>query len=213
MRFLQPQLDNDTGAVSVNWWEAGGATGALAVYQPKGAASLAASYTDLSGNNNDAYTGSAPTWNSTDGWIFAGAEYLYSGIVPGESYSTIVGITNLAYDNGILFGERGDPRHYIQPRSTPVIRFAWAAGSWDHSTSDTAPVLCLARDTGYYNGSSVVTVSSTWSGTSDEIAIGGLNRGAFVDTFATAYIQAFAIYDNELSSDQVAAITTAIQAL
>jgi hypothetical protein len=64
------------GAPAAPWW-----TGLLVAYQPKGAASLAASYANLgtAGAANNAAPGSAPTWNATDGWICDGSAWLTPG--------------------------------------------------------------------------------------------------------------------------------------
>lgn len=63
---------------------------AIAVYIPKGAASLADSYIDLTGNGNDAYPGVAPGWNAGDGWIFTDTKYLETPMVPDDDHSMVV---------------------------------------------------------------------------------------------------------------------------
>ena len=102
-----PKIGSDTPAEAEeagNWWEAGGASGAVAVYQPKGAASYAASLTDLSGNENDASEGTAPDWDADNGWKFNGSDdYLDTGLVIASGYTIIVRFSNVA-DNGYLFG-------------------------------------------------------------------------------------------------------------
>jgi hypothetical protein len=76
-------------SMAMGWWTAGGATGAVAVYQPKGAASLAASYADLSGN---AYN-LAPVVTSPSlvvgGWSYTANEALSAGDVLGSLFSAV----------------------------------------------------------------------------------------------------------------------------
>ena len=60
------------------WWLAGGIhpSQVVAAYQPKGAASLAASYVNLANpGTNDAQVGVAPGLDSS-GWVFTGTEKL-----------------------------------------------------------------------------------------------------------------------------------------
>ena len=97
---------------SANWWEAGGATGAVAVYQPIGAASLAASYVNLANPGTyDAAPGVAPTWASA-GWTSNGTEYLGYGSVSTTQFVRNSGIfsifsrvklTNYAADDAHVF--------------------------------------------------------------------------------------------------------------
>lgn len=67
-------ISSAVASLGANWWTAGGASGAVFAYQPKSAASYAASKTDLTGNGYTASdTSSFPSWNSTDGWVFDGS--------------------------------------------------------------------------------------------------------------------------------------------
>lgn len=75
-------------------------------------------------------------------------------------------------------------------------------------------VMAIAGNKGYLDGS--VDVSSIGSAGGDlaVICIGCQNdRNATRGYYATAYIQALAIYDAVLTADQVAALTTAMNAL
>jgi len=73
-----------TGAVVTPWWLSGGipAANCIAAFQPKGAASLAASYVNLAsgGATWDAAPGDAPGFNTATGWDFNGSsDYLIVG--------------------------------------------------------------------------------------------------------------------------------------
>ena len=75
---LQPAFSQEGGVVP--WYLAGGIAKAncIAAYQPKGAASLAASYVNLvTPGTYDAAPGTAPTFDSALGWTFDGtSQYL-----------------------------------------------------------------------------------------------------------------------------------------
>ena len=75
-------------AAAADWWLAGGAPTPIAVYQPKGAASLAASYVNLANPGTyDAAPGTAPTLDAS-GLVFNGTnQYLTTGITPGTDQS------------------------------------------------------------------------------------------------------------------------------
>lgn len=61
----------DPGLAALPWYRAGGASLPVAAYQPKGAASLAASYTNLANPGTyDAAPGTAPSFNTATGWTF-----------------------------------------------------------------------------------------------------------------------------------------------
>jgi len=89
VRVMAPQA-------AVDWWLSGGinAANAIVVYQPKGAASYAASLVNLANPGTyDAYAGSAPTWAAGTGWTFNGStQYLYAH---SSGFSTLV--SNGAY--------------------------------------------------------------------------------------------------------------------
>lgn len=99
------QAMGGAGVVSVTpWYLAGGITAAqcMAAYQPKGAASLAASYTNLA--NVGTYTaapGTAPAFATATGWTFNGAtnnRYLETGIPSNQSpVSCIVRLTPTSF--------------------------------------------------------------------------------------------------------------------
>lgn len=77
---FRPVFD-PAGAVAAppaaNWWEAGSAPAPVAVYQPKGAASLAASYVNLvNPGTSDIDPQVAPGWSSEAGWSSDGTQWL-----------------------------------------------------------------------------------------------------------------------------------------
>lgn len=73
------------------WWEAGGVTGCIGAYQPKSAASLAASYSNLvSPGVDDLTVGVAPNFSAATGWEFTGTQYLITPFVSTTTISAIV---------------------------------------------------------------------------------------------------------------------------
>lgn len=209
-------------ASTPGWWEAGGATGAVAVYQPKGAASLAASYTDLSGNGNDATIGVAPTWDAANGWIFNGTtQYLKSGIVPpsGLIDHTMIfrftggtdGLKNVGgCDNMGLDATRVVYRILPSQASQAKYQNGGLAGAAPGLSSG---ILGLAGGTGYRNGISEVTVTRLSATTHGEIYMGARSLGASPTEYYDGEIQAVAIYSSALTAPQVLAVTNAMAAL
>ena len=90
------------------WWLAGDAPAPLAAYQSIGAASQAASYTNLANPGVlDAVTVVAPAWNSTDGWVFSGSQYMNTGVVlsPWTTKSVLCRFSNATVQgDGTLVG-------------------------------------------------------------------------------------------------------------
>lgn len=195
-----------------NWWEAGGATGAVAVYQPKGAANLAESYTDLSGNGNDAAAVVAPTWDAVNGWVFNGTtQWLDSGITPGTLYTFFVGFSGAlpGTSNAYLFGNGGGVVG-IDPNNTTFSQVLWRFNSAVRTSPVmVAGILAMNADGGYRDGVFDSPISAGTPTTVNTIAIGRANGGGL----RAANIQTFAIYDNKLTAPQVAAVSAAMAAL
>ena len=81
-----------------NWWEVSGKT-CVAAYQPKGAASYAASLVNLAnpGTYDATAPGTAPDWASGTGWDFSVSNsYLSSGAAPTGGWSMFA-----AFDSGL----------------------------------------------------------------------------------------------------------------
>lgn len=83
-----------SGGSAVPWYMLVGTP--LAAYQPKGAASQAASYINVVNPGvHDLTVGNAPAWAANTGWTFtrASSHYLISTIVPATGYSVLVQIS------------------------------------------------------------------------------------------------------------------------
>jgi hypothetical protein len=216
------------GAAANLWYLAGGIdiANCIAAYQPKGAASLAASYDNLTGNatydaNPEAH---APTWNSTDGWIFlvTSSQYLKTGYTPGQGAgnhpSIIVRYSGVGNGNFCLFGEdkfSGQNRSMIFPNYMGNIRYYFNGTEAGRSVSPglAGGVLCVTN-TVYKDGIQDAVVTFSWlSDPVYEYYIGARNAVGTADMFLTGNIQALAIYNTLLSSSQVLDVSTAMAAL
>jgi hypothetical protein len=211
------------GAVTP-WWLEGGidpAT-AVAVYQPIGAASLAASYVNLANPGvNDAAPGVAPTFDAATGWGFNGDDQvLTTGVVPTNDQTW----TAIARFSG---GETaGNNRYLLAMRHTETRQFGLASstslggvGYANGGIATVSPalasgVLAVAGAAGYRNGAINATGITTWTGdASNPIVIGARSTGTLTQFFYIGNIQAVAIYNATLTAPQVAAVSAAMAAL
>ncbi len=208
---------------SVNWWLAGGISAAncVEVYQPKGAASYAASKINLANPGTyDAADGAAfPTWSSQIGWTFVGAssQYLTTGYIPADqNHSLIIRFCNGYEDSANLIlgalnavatinqefsNDHSDVVDYING----AVPFVSIAPGLDHG------VLAMAGNKAYRNGVNEGGNLSAWgAGTAVAPNIGGRNFNGVAGTFWTGMVQAFAAYNIALTPAQVLAVTNAM---
>lgn len=219
-RVFSPTFQpSSQAAAGGGWWDLNGTiTSCVAAYQPKGAASLAASYDNLTGNATyDATEGTAPTWDSTNGWKFAGAssQYLITGVTPASGYSLIVRYSNGntgAGESQSLAGYHKTGARFRVDWKDGTTRI-WASGGYktDYGAVATSGVMCVAGQTGYFDGSSKVTAIDAWTASADSVIWIGATNG--LERYTTCYIQAVAIYNDTLTSTQVSLLTTAMAAL
>jgi len=208
----------------VDWWDPDSESLSVwAAYQPKGAASLADSYTDLSGNGNDLSVGKAPDWDATNGWKFDGASqhYLKSDFIPDndQSQTVLVQFSNFT-GTGTLFGLRqsvAPPSYYgIHPNWAGLSQVGYYGGGGQTTVAPNlvSGNLGIAGNQGYRNGSADGGALAAWPGASSyKKYVGARNDRGSPDTYVTSYIQVFVIYDVTLTSDQVSAVVTAMAAL
>lgn len=202
---------------SANWWDVAGQA-CVAAYQPKGAASLAASYTNLTGNATyNAAPGVAPTHSSADGWTFNGStQYLTTGVLPNQSYSMIVRFSDVS-NNGYICGQLQDSSTFFalspQRGTGGIVRYAYATTTSDISPGLTVGVLALAGPNRYRNGSADGSFGAVTFIGSVGIHVGAGYSSGSAFAFSACKIQALAIYSTTLSGADVASLTTAINAL
>lgn len=213
---------SSVGAAAVPWWLSGGVAAAncVAVYQPKGAASLAASYSNLANPGTyDAASGVAPTWASGTGWTFNGTtQYLLTGILPVIDTSTICRFDSASGSaSRALFGvsvSANNWRHYVRVREGGAFR-RWASGSSTVLMGGalTSGVVALCGSQAYLDGAPDATISRTWANPTIDIAIGAERTVAGAQAWYSGNIVAVAIYNTILSAAQVALISAAMAAL
>jgi len=203
------------GAVS-GWWALYGQT-VVAAYQPKGAASLAASYVNLANPGvNDASAGVAPTLDAS-GWVFNGStQYLTTGIVPASGYTMIVRFSDATANASFraMIGSLSPTlqRFYIDPNRTSVGILYAAGGSVTVASGIDNGVLAIAGQSAYRNGVLDGAIpASTISAAA--IYIGARNNNGVADVFRVCKIQAVAIYSTTLSDSEVAMITARMNLL
>lgn len=213
-------------AAVIPWYLSGGipAAACVAAYQPKGAASLAASYVNLANpGTNDAAPGVAPTFAAATGWTFNGSsQHLKTGVIPDSSaWSGIVRFSNsTSAGDRFLFGS-------IKNDAAPKGRFCISpdngSGNVYYGMSDslnlfvppaiTEGVLAITGNTAYRNGASDGSIA-TASHPAQEIYIGVSNvNGGILYGYRACKIQAIAFYNTTITPEQVAAVSAAMAAL
>ena len=199
-----------------DWWDPNGDIGCeLAAYQPKGAANLAASYVDLTGNGNNCGPGVAPTWDAVNGWKFdTPGQMLLTALSPAAGWSAMVSLlvastgeatSGRAFDNGNLtFG--------IIPNNSGVnVAYAHGGvlGAPPPMAFGPSAVLGIAGATSYRNGISDGAIPAGGV-TASNITIGNrITGGRTLD----GTIHALAIYNCTLTAPQVLAVATAMALL
>ena len=212
-------LGRGAGSAAANWWEAGGATNCVAAHQPKGAASLAASYVNLANPGTyDAAPGVAPTWDAAGGWTFNGtSQYLTTGVVPASGWSMIVRYTDASTataDRYIIGSFSTNARFAIQYQTFGSSRrYSYGSATVEKAATATSGVIALVAANGYFNGLLDATGSGAFTGTGQVIFIASWNINGVPSTYFSGKILALAIYSATLSAAQVAAVTAAMAAL
>ena len=199
----------------VPWYNAGGAPDPIAAYQPKGAASLAASYINLvNPGTYNAAPGVAPTWDTVNGWIFNGStQYLTTGLNPQGTWSVLIQFTSWVNANSYLAGAQSSGNNYQFESNTGNLKLANAASSVHVSAHVPNGNIAIAGPAGYVNGAPAVVLAGTGN-TSHRLYLGANNLLDIIPTgHANVKIQAVAIYNVTLTAPQVLAVSTRMAAL
>ena len=200
-----------------SWWLAGGisASACIAAYAPKGAASLAASYTNLANPGTyDAAPGVAPSWSAAAGWTFDGTQYLTTGVsvTTDQTWSLVVRYANavvVAGGNNCVMGAITGgalAARWNQSSSAVYLNGGFLVGS----AARTAAVLAVAGNKGYLDGTAEPGTITPGSNVTVTISIG--REGGAVNWYK-GNVLAAALYNATLAAAQVAAVTTAMNAL
>lgn len=206
------------------WYRAGGAPQPIIVYQPKGAASLAASYVNLANPGTyNAAEGTAPTFATATGWTFTVAlsQYLKTNYAVGGGFNpqTRTAIVRVADSvaNTAAFGAWNGSSVGI--RILPVrgnnLDVIISHGGQLIVANEKTPtgVLAVAGATAYKNGAALTGSIGTSAATDvPELYIGAMNNNGTPSYFQGS-ILAFALYESVLTASQVAAVSAAMAAL
>jgi hypothetical protein len=197
---------------AANWWD--GLTNVVAVYQPIGAASLAASYVNLANPGTfDAAPGVAPTWSAATGWICSNTSLLtgISGVSVGAGgWSLIVRFSNAASNNSVAGIYTASNNSFaIFPSLASRVYYTTKVDNF-MTPALTAGVLAIAGPVGYRNGAADLALSGTGSVTGD-IIIGARNTST--SEYWSGNIQAVAICSSVQSAAQIATVSAAMAAL
>jgi hypothetical protein len=214
-------------AVADPWYLSGGipAANCLAAYQPKGAASLAASYDNIAAPGNgladgtyDAALGVAPTWSAVNGWIGGGSAYLLSGITPAidQSWSFAISISGAAA-GAYFFGSyrSGTPGMSVAVRRSASTSIQYHNGS--ATPTSVAPyadngVFIIAGNKAYRNGVDEDVTIAVGNAPALPIDLIGFNIGGTHYAYVVN-VRSLAIYNTALSPSIVTALNTAMAAL
>ena len=200
------------------WWQVAGKT-CVAAYQPKGAASLAASYVNLANPGTyDAAPGVAPTLTA-DGWTFDGTtQYLTTGIVPGTGWTMIVRVNQNGGQNVQLIAGASETNAngFALRLIVASLQAVYVHGSgWSADVVSLSGIHAIAKQQGYYNGIPTASGGSGTLSTTRGIFIGQQNvAGSIYDPyFFSGSMDALAIYSDTLTAGEVAAVSAAMAAL
>ena len=210
---------------NADWWTIAGQT-CVAAYQPKGAASLAASYVNLANPGTyNAAPGVAPTWDAATGWTFNGStQYLTTGITPTSGWSFfirfsgagnngwLIRATDSAGSHGIGFAPRrysAGAGYYLQHGNGTLNQ-----GVFVGMPALTSGVAGVAQKDAYLNGMDVGDAQSSFTGPVSPFHIGAQqNFSGAVGAFCAATVLGVAIYSTTLSAADGAALTVRINEL
>lgn len=226
-RVFSPTFQPHSLKKGGGWWDLNGTiTSCVVAYQPKGAASYAASKINLAnpGTYNAADGAAYPSWAANTGWTFNGSsQFLKTGYIPsaganlsvfvranqdssGTGINTIIGqhATSSPY-NGVLvrlFGTSSYNR-YTNDGMSPLIN---TKTTGDH-------VIGVAGREGFLDGTSEGTFSDLAQDFAPyDLYIGATHYSTPIQFFK-GNIYAIAIYESVLTSSQVSALATAMNAL
>lgn len=218
--FVSPLAS--AGAAATPWYLAGGVALAnvVAAYQPIGAASLAASYSNLANpGTNNAAPGVAPTHASATGWTFNGTTQYLSTPNPASGYSVVIRLSNAptAGNNHYAFASyAGTGNTYFRIIVRDAGRCIYNNGGTtllDTEAASAAAVWGMTPTDAYKDGVSQGSVGG-WSGTNSRpVFIAARNLDGTADAFTAFNCLAYALYNTALTGTQMSAIMTAAAAL
>lgn len=200
--------------VAAPWWLAGGIDPAdcVAAYQAKGAADLAASYVNLTGDATyNIIAGNAPAWTTENGWYGDGTKYLRTGIIPGYNWTTIVRYKDRPTGKRPAF--YGCTPFYLIRESGVIEYYVGGIGLPSAAPSGTAGTYGVRDSKGYKDGVyDGVTITGTSNATVEMYILAWNNNGTLAGQLI-GYVMALATYNTVLSEAQYLAVHNEMMAL
>jgi hypothetical protein len=202
---------------AIAWYRAGGAPLPIVAYQPKGAASLVASYVNLANPGTyNAAPGTAPTLGAY-GWDFliANSQWLTTGYTPGAVGTTLICLQNwesYSYRTAVHAAASGAGFMYIG-QGASTTKWSYRAGSTyaEGTNANTGKhVLGLTAANGYLDGVADGAVSGWSNAGMTALQIGALSGSA---RFATMTVIAFVHWSTTLADATIATVSAAMAAL
>jgi hypothetical protein len=205
------------GGGAAAWWD-----GAYAAYSPDTAASLAASYTDLTGNGrNLPGTGVPPTHTPGTGWIFNGTtQYLVTNILPSvdQTWSAIVEFSGLVTGAvaSIVFGySKSASTFYIAPHLAATGKHRYASGDaqsvFDTGAAVLSGIMAVAGTKAYLDGNPDGDIPSVpGTGAADAIFIGARSLNGSPSNYCNITISKIGFWSSTLTPADIAAKTALI---
>lgn len=217
---FQSSASQDVEVVPSSWWIPTGCTSSdvVCAYKAEGAASLAASYSNLNNpGTQDAIATTPPTWDSTNGWKFNGSDqYISTGTMTiTENLTVICKFSNRAAGNYML-GADGfwvETTGWYISDLTPNLAVGIDGASGDLGFSDTSAIIGVNKNVAVKNGvSSNLSLSPSPISFEWGFFIGATNRGdETANNFTIIYVQSFILYNKTLTGTQIEEVTTNIQ--
>jgi hypothetical protein len=225
-------INRGGGAAAIPWYLSGGivAANCIAAYQPKGAASLAASYVNLANPGTYNLTNGHATpvnWGATTGWKGNGTvAYFKTGLIPSGALS-FAGVFLDISSNLSVYGQADDDNvvgthsNKLFPNYSSAALWSFIANKEIYATPIVSSGLhtFAASSSGrlYIDGSLHTNAGAvSWSGTARELYIMASNvNGNATAKWGTggACLYAISIYDIPLTATHVTALHVAMAAL
>lgn len=219
-RAFRPAFGPGLAAAGAAWWLTGGvaAANAVAVYLPKGAASLAASYVNLANPGTyDAAPGVAPTFDAATGWTVSSGQWLSSSgftVANDQTSSIMVRFSDTATSSrGFLVGFMSE--YGIQPYFDGTVKFfrSRSASQVSYAPIATSGVIATAGLANYLDGALLGNHITRSAGADLTAMAMGCQSVSSPGNYFVGKIQAVAFYNLTLTSTQVGLISTAMAAL
>ena len=225
-RVFSPTFQPHSLKKGGGWWDLNGTiTSCVAAYQPKGAASYAASKVNLANPGTyNATEGNAPDWDATNGWKCDTAnKVLHTGITISDGYSVIARFSNVGtstIDSCICGYLNTNQRFYLLPLRNSGSQNQHGYGYGNSLFADgivanilSDGIMAMTKTGCYYNGTEEINWSKTFSGSSaTDFTLLARHDNTAVAAYFLGYLQAIAVYSANIET-YIPNLTTAMAAL